>query len=176
MNNYQRDLITELLIIQLKAGNVTLANDLVKLWQKKFLKDAFYLVKDLDLAADIVQDSWIVILAKIHSLRDPRAFMLWSRRIIYNKCMDHLRKNSVKELPDIVDSNEPDNREDAIRKIISVLPTKEKQLVRWYYYDQLAVSDIAHILGVPNGTIKSRLYHLRIKIKKQLTLINYEKR
>ena len=89
--------------------------------------------------------------------------------------MDHLRKKPIEELPESIESNEPDNREEAIRIIISRLPVKEKQLIRWYYYDQLSISDMAQIMGVPNGTIKSRLYHVRIKIKKQLTLRNYEK-
>lgn len=85
------------LVKEYKAGDKNALAALVQRWHKLFCDKAYWLVKDKDVAKDIAQESWSIIIEKIDSLNDPKQFKYWAYRIIINKSTDWLRLQSKKQ-------------------------------------------------------------------------------
>lgn len=144
-------------------------------------------------AEDLTQEVLITVYTKLNTLEEPAAFWGWLHRITATKCINALNRmphefqfaeddegNSVlKELPTLDERQVPDqaldNAETArmIDEIVSQLPDMQKLSVLMYYYDEMSVKEIAQIMGVPEGTVKSRLNLARNTIENKVR--NYEK-
>ena len=79
------------LIEKYQKGDVNALNYLVKKWHLSFCNLAFWIVKDADLAKDIAQDSWIIIIHKLKTLQEPNKFKSWAISIVNRKAIDSLR-------------------------------------------------------------------------------------
>lgn len=162
-----------------------------------FYDDVYYhimkTVKDPDLAADLTQDTFLDILQNIGALKEPAAFITWSRQVAYHRCTAHFRKR--KEL--LADENEdgysvfdtlvedreefiPDEALDkeelkqSIHAMIDELPEEQRSAILMRYFDEISVKEIAEIQGVSEGTVKSRLNYGRKAIKQSVE--EYEKK
>ncbi|WP_299114178.1 RNA polymerase sigma factor [uncultured Winogradskyella sp.] len=82
------------LIQRLQSGDKSALAFLVKKWHKLFCEKAYWLVRDKDVAKDIAQESWLVIINKINELKNPEQFKYWAYRIVVNKSTDWLRVQS----------------------------------------------------------------------------------
>jgi len=91
----------DILVLEFQKGNKKALAALVKTWHVVFCKKAFWLVKDSDLAKDIAQDSWQTIIDNIETLNDVKRFKSWALRIVYNKSLDVLRKQSKDRFSEI---------------------------------------------------------------------------
>ena len=80
------------LVSRCKAGDKKAFTQLVKRWHLKFYKQAFWYIKDKDLAKDVAQESWTTIFKKLDTLQDPNSFVSWSLSIVNRKAIDALRK------------------------------------------------------------------------------------
>jgi len=164
-----------LLILQYKTGDNKAIELLVKRHQKKLLKQAFWYVQDKQIAKDIVQESWSVILRKLYQLKDPNQFRSWAMKITTRNALDFLRKQKIdlekrKALQPIVTNNtDPTKREEQIirlRKAIRELPQNAQEVLRLFYIEEYSLTEIGEILNIAVGTVKSRLFHAREKLKK----------
>lgn len=88
----------DILVLEFQLGNKKALASLVKKWHLIFCKKAYWLVKDADVAKDIAQESWQVIIDKIETLNDVSRFGSWALRIVYSKSLDHLRMRSKERL------------------------------------------------------------------------------
>jgi RNA polymerase sigma-70 factor (ECF subfamily) len=175
------------LVIQYQSGNEKGMTLLVKRWHMRFCKHAYYYTKDLDSAKDVAQDSWGVIMKRIGSLKDTNKFGSWAMAIITRKSIDWLRKRkretTQKELyhdnatiistNDIVEDSE--NALILMRQFIAQLPKEQQLVLILFYMEEFTINEISGILQVPSGTIKSRLFKAREKLKQSLKNRNYEK-
>lgn len=173
------------LVKRFQSGNMDALNDLVRRWHKQFCTKAFWLVKDGDLAKDIAQDSWSIIMDKIGALKDPQSFGNWALRIVYSKSLDVLRKASkdkekkkryLKEhLREEVEKDDNSELEKALLIKVRQLPEHQQSVIKLFYIEEYSLKEISKILNISIGTAKSRLYHARETIKKTLKNKNHEK-
>lgn len=174
----------EFLILDYQSGNKMALAILVKRWHKKFCTKAFYIVKDADEAKDVAQNSWRTIIGKLETIRDPQKFSGWSMRIVHTKSIDVLRKRQkdlkrVEALKfDSVEEDEPYDEENVLKKklysAILELSIDQQEVIKLFYLEELAISRIAKLLEIKVGTVKSRLFHAREKLKLILKNYNYE--
>lgn len=172
------------LVIQLQTGDKKALVMLVKRWHKLFCDKAYWLVKDRDVAKDIAQDSWTTIMNKIGSLKDPKQFKYWAYRIVWNKSTDWLRLKAKTNIITIqydveTESNQSNYSENESLKIellktINSLPIHQQTVIKLFYQQSYSLKEISEILEVSEGTIKSRLFHAREKLKQKLKNYNYE--
>ena len=153
----------------------------------KFCKSIAYSKEDAD---DLFQDTFILAfshMSKIKRCDNPRNFLLSTAAYLWKSRQRKFARRK-KLAPEITINEEFDTKSDNIdlvddvitkeeqrivRGLVDALPEKLKIPVILYYTNELSISDIATILKIPAGTVKSRLHKARKIIEKGLVL-NYE--
>ena len=186
MNNPEK-IFDAILVKECQSGNTKAVTLLVKRWHGKLCKQAYWYTKDATVAKDIVQDGWGVILKSLDKLKDPYCFGGWATRIVVRKSIDWLRKQK-KEMNQLklyhesttisnVDTNaEPTNDAHALlKKAIKELPEEQQLVLQLFYLHEHSLQEMSTLLKIPKGTVKSRLFTAREKLKKLVKNRNYEK-
>ncbi|NIR07917.1 MAG: sigma-70 family RNA polymerase sigma factor, partial [Candidatus Aminicenantes bacterium] len=112
----------------------------------------------------------------LSKLQDAAVFPSWAFRILNNKCADWLRKQHLqsrlnKELEKQAE-NEPDKKQnnseesESLRAAIAKLPPDSRALLTLRYQEGFDIGRIAKILGLAEGTVKSRLHRTRERIRR----------
>lgn len=163
-----------LLVLQYQSGDKKALGLLVKRHHTKLCRHSYWYTHDLDAAKDIVQDSWSIIITKLGSIRDPNAFGSWAMRIVTRKSLDFLSRNKndreklagYRNTPYDLDPEE-DRESDLIRleNAIKLLPNDQQVVLRLFYTEEYSLKEISTILEISIGTVKSRLFHAREKLK-----------
>ncbi len=184
MTDRQEEIQDELLVLQCQEGNDNALETLIKRWQPRLSRLAWRLTAHREAAADIVQDAWLAIVRGLNRLDDPARFRAWAYRIVSNKCADWTRRRILhrsvtKDLQDAAASasGDPSNEADSagevhrMRDALMELPDEQRAILSLHYLDDMSVAQIARVLGVPVGTVKSRLHHARNRLKQALERI-----
>lgn len=119
---------------------------------------------------DAVQQAILNAYEKLDSLREEKYFRTWITRILINECY-RLNKQKYREVPFAEYALTNEAREDNYSFVfteIMKLPQKIRIVVQLYYVEDYSVSEIASILHIPSGTVKSRLSAGREKLKNLL--------
>lgn len=162
----------ETLIVSIKVGRTDLVRELVRRHSDRLLLIILRMVQSRSSAEDILQETWIKFLGSIKRVDPGRPIMPWLTRIALNCCRDHLRKERIRSLwargegrrQTLVIIGKGDHQQvgpgfeqvDLDRGLQS-LSTKLRAVVVLKFYSGLMISEIADILGIPEGTVKSRL-------------------
>jgi RNA polymerase sigma-70 factor (ECF subfamily) len=140
------------------------------------------LLGEREAATDAVQEAWLAIVRSLPKLDDPARFAPWAYRILRNKCADRLRvitrsrrrENPLDDAASTPDDEQADALEaahqradavDELRAAIRRLPGEQRALLSLFYFEGLSVGQIAEALAIPPGTVKSRLFHLRARLR-----------
>lgn len=172
--NKPHKIVDSLLVLSYQSGDKKALALLVKRWHKRLCRHAFRYTKDMDEAKDVVQDSWRVILNKLHSLRDTNCFGSWVMTIVTRKALDHIKRNkrfvnNIKE-PTVPNPDDEDylSKENDLTKVmnaIALLNEDQRMVLKLFYLEEYSIVEIGQILGISEGTIKTRLFRAREKLK-----------
>ena len=117
-------------------------------------------------AEDAVQEASLAAWRRRDSLRDPERFEVWFERILLNQCRDQLRrrKRTVKLAAPPVGFDPagaaPETGTDhELDRALAALDTDHRVVVVMRYWQDRTVDDIAERIGIPAGTVKSRLHN-----------------
>ena len=127
-------------------------------------------------AQDATQDALTVAWRQRRSLRDPGKLEAWLGRILVNTCRDHLRRRArsrsqpleLGPLPSISDGSRAAESRDQLGRALGALNPDQRIVVVLRFWADLTVDDIADRLGVPAGTVKSRLHHSLLALRSTL--------
>lgn len=127
-------------------------------------------------ADDVLQETYLTAYQKFWQLKNKDAFKAWIMSIARNKCNDYFREKAVRlEIPidDITEKELSDSRygiseTSVVRDTLSLLGDKDKQILYLYFWKELPQSEIARLLNIPLGTVKSRLYTAKQNFKNKL--------
>jgi RNA polymerase sigma-70 factor, ECF subfamily len=118
--------------------------------------------RDVD---DLFQDTWLRVIRSAHRFDPRRRFSTWLFQIAVNRCRDWRRRPP----PDPVDPADhaggalaPPGTSDArldAERLLAALPEGQRSAVILRYFHDCDEEDVARILRVPRGTVKSRLHH-----------------
>jgi RNA polymerase sigma-70 factor (ECF subfamily) len=165
----------ELLIIKCRRGDSTAFEELVGRWQKRLWHYAYRVTGSESAAWDVVQETWYGIIKGIRKLEDVSVFPQWAFRIANNKCMDWGRKQKRQEQLNNEltkqrqnESSEKQNdyeKAESLQAAIRKLSPDRRALLELRYNEGFDIGQIAEILNVPEGTVKSRLNRTLEKLK-----------
>jgi RNA polymerase sigma-70 factor (ECF subfamily) len=126
-------------------------------------------------AEDAVQEAGLTAWRKQRSLRDPASFGAWFDRILVNQCRDQLRrrKRSVQIAAPPVGhepiADQPETGTDPeLDRALAALDLDHRIVVVMRYWQDRTVDDIAARVGIPSGTVKSRLHHAMQQLRASL--------
>jgi RNA polymerase sigma-70 factor, ECF subfamily len=165
------------LILAAKKGNKRAFADLMKVYARKVYYAAYSFVKNSEDAADISQEVFIKAYTNLDAFDEKRSFFPWiyciTKNLSLNRLKRHENKNtSLPEYDFIVSKyNEPDQellqKEDLtyLKKAINKLPENFKEIIILKHIEECSYAEISEILEIPKGTVMSRLYNARQKLR-----------
>ena len=177
----------EELMKRFQNGDENAYIELVNRYRDKILNFIFNYIGDFEISEDIVQDTMIKLYQKKHYYKEIAKFSTWLYTIAKNLANTELRKKkqrkttilshiSKDEKPYDIPSNQPGTHQEIeseitskiIRKAIDQLTEKFKTVILLRDVQELSYEDISSIVGVPIGTIKSRINRARLQLQVEL--------
>ena len=126
------------------------------------------ILRDGYAAQDAVQEALIRAWRDLRSLRDPERFEAWMHRLLINACYD-LRRRARRIEVDItaidLERSEPRDQftdvvdRDELERAFLLLPIEHRAVLVLTHYVGLPAAEVGHILGIPTGTVYSRLHY-----------------
>jgi RNA polymerase sigma-70 factor (ECF subfamily) len=162
-------IIDEILVMDSQAGSVKAMEILVSRWQKRLWSYAYRLTHNKDAAWDITQETWLGIIKGLRKLHDPANFRAWAYRITTNKSIDWIKKrkaNKQVSIKEIKHHKQKVSNDTDLKKLLEKLDIRKRAVLSLYYLEQLTVGEVGIALGIPKGTVKSRLHVARRELKK----------
>lgn len=135
------------------------------------------ILRDTEAAGDAVQEALVRIWRDLPALREPERLEAWSYRLLVRACQDELRKRRGRPpvlgiLPDdavaLDDSIRTVADRDQLERAFRNLSGQQRATVVLHYYRDLSLREIADVLDVPIGTVRSRLHYARRSIRAAL--------
>ena len=129
---------------------------------------AHRIVRDVDRAEEAVQQALVAIWRELPSLRDPDRFEAWTYRLVVRFSLlesRRARRTAVREVridekvPTSTDAFAESDLRDQLDRALGELSPDHRAVVVLHHYAGLQLGEIAEILGVPYGTVGSRLHH-----------------
>lgn len=161
-----------------QLGERSAFDDLIRRWAQPLLRYVARVTGNNDAADELVQDIWLKVLQGIGRLQDPTKFRAWLFGIAHRRVMDRLRERYAAPTTDDAQLDEiPGEAMDLdlaldVRELergLQRLPPVEREVLSLFYLDELPMADVAQVLAVPIGTVKSRLFRARNLLRHQLT-------
>lgn len=167
----------EWLVVRCQLGEREAFDELVARWHPALWRYAVKFTNDAEAAGDVVQDVWLRAVRGLSGLRDAARFRAWLFGIARRVLMDRLRVRYAEPSAEPIDGLEvaeppgPPDREDDLAQLegeIASLPPYEREVIVLFYLNELSLTDIAEIAGIPVGTVKSRLFRARRLLRHQM--------
>ena len=167
-------LVDEILVMDCQSGSVKALEMLVTRWQKRLWRYACRLTGEPEAAWDVTQESWLGIVRGIYRLNDPARFRPWAYRIVTNKAHDWIRKDArapqvqADRITERQSQSNPESSEtfSDLQNIMCRLSAQSRDILTLYYLEEFGLAEVASILRIPKGTVKSRLHNARNELRK----------
>jgi RNA polymerase sigma-70 factor (ECF subfamily) len=165
-----------LLAVRCQLGERSAFDDLIARWHEPLWRYLCRISNSQDTARDLAQDTWIRVFRGIARLRDPAKLRSWLFGIARNVAMDHLRAQysegsqadvNLEELPAADDMNLEEELA-TLESGLASLPIVERETLTLFYLRELSLDEIAGLVDVPVGTVKSRLFRARQMLRRAL--------
>jgi len=165
----------ELLILRCCRGQKEALEELVTSWERRLFYYIHRLVDDEQDAWVILQETWVKVLQNIKKVREPRKLPVWLYSIARNTAISHLRKSysekaifkydeNISNMGDC-DSNLSFDNAEQIHYGLGLISLQHRDVLTLFFLRDLSLEEIAQILHVPVGTVKSRLYYAKQALK-----------
>lgn len=168
----------EILVLAVKSGNADAFTRLYQHFNLPMRKYAIARVNDLMVADDLVQNVWLKISKRVVTLNDVSLFRSWLYKALRWEIIDWARQSSkelvtndfVEECSDDMTPKQTSYALPALKK----LNENERDTAELFYLNDLSVREISLIVGVPVGTVKSRLHRAREQLKQHMDNLDEE--
>ncbi len=174
------------------SENIALFETLVEGHYRRVYSVIYRMVQNEQDAFDLTQETFVRVYRALPRLRAEGAQGAWIRRIATNLCLDYLRKRKSTPPTFSIDArqsensdqmqtweiadptNEPEliftvkDRREMLMRAVNSLPEEYRMVVQLHHLEEMRVDEIAEIMGVPTGTIKSRLSRARRELHRKL--------
>lgn len=190
MNKYIGPLDSEL-IAQYRNGSEVAFDLLVDRYKTKVYTTIFLIVKDQEIAEDLLQDVFVKVIQTLNSdkYQEEGKFQPWLMRIAHNLAIDHFRK--AKRYPTIIledgsnvfnslkfadhsieDLKVKEETISMVKKMIEDLPEAQKEVLIMRHYMDMSFQEIADKTGVSINTALGRMRYALIHLRKKMQQLN----
>ena len=181
-------ILCELLVLKCRRGDAAAWRDLVRLFELRLLYYLRRLLHDPRDAWDVLQQTWLEVFRNLRTLRDPRALRPWLYRIAHHRAISHWRasggdaaielhedadQGGLNELPaPAAAAAEEDWTAEQVERLhqsLGQLAPPQREVITLFFLEEMPIDEIAQVLGVPAGTVKSRLHYGKSALRQILT-------
>ena len=167
------------------AGDIAAFEGIVRRWQGPLINLAYRFCRDRGRAEDMAQEAFLRAYRALGQWRKDAAFSTWLFALATNLYRSELRRIPVRivSLDDVAEPPDPrasdggledEDRDQAVRRTVFTLPPKYREALILFYFHGMDVPAAARSLGLPEGTVKARLFRgrelLRGKLPQLLTV------
>jgi len=169
------------LILRAQSGDTRAFDELLQSVQTRLFRYIFRLVGERGLAEDVTQEVFLIIYRKLRWLENPQLFRAWAYRIASREAFKRLKRErrwaeQIRDEGILEEISAAETEEIYEPELIEKLPTlisevspASRAVLILHYLDEMPLSEVAEILDISTGTVKSRLAYgltsLREKIK-----------
>jgi RNA polymerase sigma-70 factor (ECF subfamily) len=165
----------ELLVLRCRQGQRAALEELVRTWEQPLFYYIRRLIDNEDEARQVLQESWIGVLQGLGALREPRKLPAWLYTIVRITALTHLRRqygekamsraNESASFPEANDGQLDFDNAEQIHYGLARLSLIHREVLTLFFLQDLSIEEIAGVLEVPVGTVKSRLHHAKRALK-----------
>ena len=173
----------ERLVERARGGDESAFTELVDLEGDRCYAIAYRILRDVERAQDAVQQALILAWRELPRLRDPERFEPWLYRLLVNACYEEARRYRrwslrVRTLPvdgpTVEDTTVSILDRDALERAFLKLSPEHRAVFVLHHHIGLPLASIAEVVGVPIGTVKSRLHHATRNLRAAITADDHE--
>jgi len=175
------------LVIRSKAGDTVAFGELVRRYQKPVFRIVLRMVKSLDDADDLTQDTFVRALRGLKTFKEEYDFHPWLYRIAVNQAINFLNKRKRQAAVDLEDVPEGDIKTgpepespiqaasraellDRVEGALERLPDEQRAVFLLRVQEGLSYEEIARTMNTPKGTVMSRLARARMALRRHMSL------
>ncbi|MFF3253157.1 RNA polymerase sigma factor [Actinacidiphila glaucinigra] len=172
-----------LLVVRCQLGEREAFGELAGVWHDALWRYVRAMVGSPHVADDLAQDVWVAVARGLPRLREPERFAPWLFTIARRTVADHRRE--AYRAPRTSAGDEADAPDDGslsgllttmeIEAGLGELPPPEREVLILFHLQDLSLASCAEVLGVPPGTVKSRLHRARRTLRGILGERGYER-
>jgi RNA polymerase sigma-70 factor (ECF subfamily) len=150
---------------------------LVRQHQAMVFSICWHVLRDRAVAEELAQDVFLSLHQHLATLESPEHVQFWLRKVSSNRALDVLRRRQRRPMVSLENAPEPvavSSTGDpmlgsALRKLVAALPEKARAIVVLRYQEDLDPTEIAGILDIPVGTVKSQLQRALALLREKVT-------
>jgi RNA polymerase sigma-70 factor (ECF subfamily) len=166
-----------LLVVRWQRGDHSAFEGIVKLWEQSLFYYLRRLTSSETDAWELLQETWLKTLRSLKSVRDPRALPAFLYRTARNAAISRLRRPEFFQLDSQTDAVSDDRQTnpaldfdnaEQIHQALEQLPLLQREAITLFFLQELSLEEMAVLLGVPLGTVKSRLHYAKQAIREIL--------
>ena len=168
------------LVLRAQAGDLEAFDELLKSIQQSLFRYIQKLVRETDWAEDVLQEVFLRVYRKLGWLHEPKLFRPWVYRIATNEAFRHLKRHhrwsdriEAEEMLASIPALPPretfaSELTEQLPQLIAALSPASRAVIALYYLHELSLDEVAAVLDIPPGTVKSRLAYGLSQLRKQL--------
>jgi RNA polymerase sigma-70 factor (ECF subfamily) len=169
-------LIEELLVLRCQIGDRSAFAELIERYQAPLRYFVARLSEDPEMAEDILQDTWLAVIRRIHTLRQLDTFGTWLYRVARNNVYKQLRKKKHLCLPEEGVAAPKDNEEPIfsteeaarVHECLERLRSEHKEVLLLRFLEQMSYEQISQVIGCKAGTVRSRIHYAKRALKREM--------
>ncbi|MFI7060392.1 RNA polymerase sigma factor [Kribbella sp. NPDC050124] len=152
-------------VVRAQVGDREAVAELVRGWHEPVWGYVRRMLARDDVADDVSQEVWLAVVRGLPRLKEPERFAAWLFTIARRGVVNQLRgqyADPVQQPP----YDEPDPADQVVdrvdvRRLVDRVPVVEREVLVLFHLEDLSLEECAEVLGVPVGTVKSRLHRAR---------------
>ena len=157
-----------------KRGNKEAFKRLIEENKKYLFNIAISILSNEEDAGDAIGETIIKAYENIKDLREPKFFKTWITRILINQSKKILISRgkvvSIEEYKEEQANSYLDKENIDLKNALKKLSKEHYDVIMLFYYNDLKINEIAEILNIPEGTVKSRLSNAKNRLYQELTI------
>jgi RNA polymerase sigma-70 factor (ECF subfamily) len=169
---------TAILILKCQRRDEKAFREIVNIWEPRLYYYLRRIVENENDVWDILQETWLAVFKNIRKLEDPLKFSTWLYKISHNKAVNLLRKENryvqmkAEQISDNFENTNTDidvkERGEHVHNFLNKLKLAHREVLTLYFLEGFSINEMTRIIGVSEGTVKSRLYYAKHKLHEAL--------
>jgi len=180
MSSKNENLSDSQVVALVLGGQNDMYSLIVERYEDKLMRYALFILKDYDVASDMVQDTFIKAYINLRSFNTNKQFSPWIYRILHNNAMNYIKQSkktsylgAISEVDDnFLVSFKHDKKIDgdilnkSVRKCLSKLDVKYQEILVLNFFENLKYEHISDVLHIPKSTVGVRIRRAKAVLKK----------